>query len=97
MLGFDKEAVLTWIASVEAKKGGAVGRPPCDIVAVVDISGSMRGAELALVKEALCYLVGQLRSGDRLLVVSFNTRAYDVFGFRVCSEEDKHSIGGCRF
>ena len=91
-LAFDKEAVLTGIASVEAKKGGALGRPPCDIVAVVDRSGSMRGAELTLVKEALCYLVSQLGSEDRLCVVSFDHQAYDVFGLRLCSEEGKETM-----
>ena len=92
MLGFDKEAMMTGIASVEAKKGGAGGRPPCDIVAVVDRSGSMMGAKLALVKEALCYLVSQLGSEDRLSVVSFDHQVYDVFGLRVCSEEGKKTM-----
>ena len=90
MLAFDKEAMMTGIASLEAKKGGvAMGRPPCDIVAVVDRSVSMSGAKLMLVKEALCYLVSQLGSGDRLSVVSFDHDVYDVFGLRACSEEGR--------
>src|SRR5213594_3656627 len=44
-----------------------------DVVAVVDVSGSMSGEKLDQAKAALVQLIGTLRSGDRLRVVAFGS------------------------
>merc|ERR1719456_225159 len=50
-------------------------RPPIDLVACIDRSGSMRGDKMKLMKltlELLCTRAG-LNSGDRLSLVTFDT------------------------
>src|SRR2546429_1466652 len=42
-----------------------------DLVAVLDVSGSMSGDKLDQAKAALVQLLGTLRSGDRFRVVTF--------------------------
>ena len=46
-------------------------REPLNLVAVVDKSGSMSGQPLALVRESLKQIVGQLRPGDQLTIVLY--------------------------
>ena len=50
---------------------------PIDLVCVVDQSGSMRGDKIALLKDTLDYIIDQMRSLDRLAIVSFNSTAFD--------------------
>lgn len=50
---------------------------PIDLVCVVDQSGSMNGAKIALLKDTLNYIVDQMGVLDRLAVISFDTAAYD--------------------
>ena len=87
----DHSAVLTAIASLKAPKNENVAteRSPCDIVAVVDRSGSMSGSKLELVKEALAYLLTQLQDGDRLSVVAFDHRITHIFGLKRCDEKGR--------
>ena len=48
-------------------------RLPLEIVAVVDRSGSMHGAKIAVMKQTLSFLVSKgLQSGDSLAMVSFD-------------------------
>jgi Ca-activated chloride channel homolog len=46
---------------------------PRDLVAVLDVSGSMSGDKLDQAKAALVQLLGTLRSGDRFRVVTFGS------------------------
>jgi Ca-activated chloride channel family protein len=50
-------------------------RPVETLVAVVDNSGSMQGARLSSVKQALHALVDRMRPQDTFCVVTFNTTA----------------------
>ncbi|HTI06401.1 MAG TPA: VIT domain-containing protein [Gemmatimonadales bacterium] len=43
-----------------------------DVVAVIDVSGSMSGEKLAQAKAALTQLLGSLRQGDRFRLVAFS-------------------------
>ncbi|TVU17467.1 hypothetical protein EJB05_33505, partial [Eragrostis curvula] len=57
----------------------AAHRAPVDIVAVLDVSGSMNDPEkqpskLGLVKAAAKFMVAKLDDGDRLSIVAFNDR-----------------------
>ncbi|KAL5988386.1 hypothetical protein ACLOJK_036150 [Asimina triloba] len=47
-------------------------RAPVDIVAVLDVSGSMAGAKLHMLKRAMRLVVSSLGSGDRLAIVAFS-------------------------
>ncbi|KAM3259756.1 hypothetical protein ACQJBY_051187 [Aegilops geniculata] len=66
----DKFALL-----VHAKAPADVARAPLDLVTVLDVSGSMKGQKLALLKQAMAFVVDQLGPADRLSVVSFSGRA----------------------
>jgi uncharacterized protein YegL len=48
-------------------------RGTLDLVAVVDISGSMAGSKLNLCKETLRFLINNLSANDRLSVVTYNS------------------------
>ncbi|CAL4941879.1 unnamed protein product [Urochloa decumbens] len=69
----DKFAVL-----VDATAPSDVARAPLDLVTVLDVSGSMQGLKLELVKRAMCFVVDQLGPADRLSVVTFSGRARRV-------------------
>ncbi|MCE3288955.1 MAG: hypothetical protein K0R83_967 [Caulobacter sp.] len=51
--------------------GATWSREPLNLVAVVDKSGSMSGQPLALVRESLRQIIGQLRPGDQLTIVLY--------------------------
>uniref|UniRef100_A0A0D9WMZ2 RING-type domain-containing protein n=1 Tax=Leersia perrieri TaxID=77586 RepID=A0A0D9WMZ2_9ORYZ len=54
----------------------STSRAPIDLVAVLDVSGSMAGSDkLALVKRATGFVIDSLGAGDRLAVVAFSTDA----------------------
>jgi uncharacterized protein YegL/soluble cytochrome b562 len=48
-------------------------RPPIDICMVVDRSGSMAGAKLNLVKEAMTFVVENLQPEDTMSIVTYDT------------------------
>ncbi|KAM0926376.1 hypothetical protein ACQ4PT_003476 [Festuca glaucescens] len=50
----------------------AAPRPSLDLVTVLDVSGSMAGGKLALLKEAMGFVIDKLGPADRLSVVSFS-------------------------
>ncbi|XP_066385083.1 E3 ubiquitin-protein ligase WAV3-like [Miscanthus floridulus] len=60
---------------VHAKAPSNVARAPLDLVAVLDVSGSMKDEKLALVKQAMCFIIDQLGPADRLSVVTFSNDA----------------------
>ncbi|CAD6243284.1 unnamed protein product [Miscanthus lutarioriparius] len=51
----------------------ASGDAPLDLVTVLDVSGSMTGAKLALLKQAVGFVIDNLRPQDRLSVVSISS------------------------
>jgi hypothetical protein len=67
---WDKFAVL-----VHAKAPTDVARSPLDLVTVLDVSGSMQGQKIELLKRAMCFVVDQLGPDDRLSMVSFSGEA----------------------
>ncbi|CAL4941880.1 unnamed protein product [Urochloa decumbens] len=70
---WDKFAVL-----VDATAPSDVARAPLDLVTVLDVSGSMKGQKLQLVKRAMCFVIDQLGPADRLSVVVFSNSARRV-------------------
>ena len=66
----DRFAVL-----VHAKAPSDVSRAPLDLVTVLDVSDSMKGEKLALLKQAMCFVIDQLGPADRLSVVTFSNDA----------------------
>ncbi|KAL6640460.1 hypothetical protein ACP70R_021583 [Stipagrostis hirtigluma subsp. patula] len=53
----------------------ATYRAPLDLVAVIDVSGSMAGDKLRQVQDALVFIIRKLTDVDRLCIVTFATEA----------------------
>ena len=66
----DRFAVL-----VHAKAPSDVARAPLDLVTVLDVSLSMKGQKLELLKQAMCFVIHQLGPADRLSIVTFSRHA----------------------
>ena len=58
--------------------GGISGRVPIDLVTVLDVSGSMRGPKLDLLKQAMMFVLSVLGPDDRLSIVTFSDTARRV-------------------
>ncbi|XP_037479452.1 E3 ubiquitin-protein ligase WAV3-like [Triticum dicoccoides] len=66
---------------VHAKAPGVAStaeKTPVDLVTVLDVSGSMTGQKLELLKDAMGFVVDNLGPADRLSVVSFSDHARRV-------------------
>ncbi|CAI9773944.1 unnamed protein product [Fraxinus pennsylvanica] len=61
-------------------------RAPVDLVTVLDISGSMSGAKLELLKRAMGFVIQNLGPNDRLAVVAFSSKASRLFPLLRMSE-----------
>ncbi|XP_024541075.1 uncharacterized protein LOC112349971 [Selaginella moellendorffii] len=72
----EKERCYTALVHLKAPKddslAAADARAPVDLVTVLDVSGSMRGQKLELVKTAMEFVIRNLRQQDRLAIVSFS-------------------------
>ncbi|VFQ96586.1 unnamed protein product [Cuscuta campestris] len=54
-------------------------RAPVDLVTVLDVSGSMAGTKLALLKRAMGFVIQHLGPSDRLSVIAFSSSARRLF------------------
>ncbi|GMI88913.1 hypothetical protein like AT5G60710 [Hibiscus trionum] len=61
-------------------------RAPIDLVTVLDVSGSMAGTKLALLKRAMGFVIQHLGSSDRLSVIAFSSTARRLFPLRRMTE-----------
>ncbi|XP_009780877.1 E3 ubiquitin-protein ligase WAV3-like [Nicotiana tabacum] len=64
-------------------------RAPIDLVAVLDVSGSMNGSKLTLLKQAVCFVIDNLGPSDRLAIVTFSSRAQRNFPLRRMTEQGR--------
>lgn len=76
----DNFAVLMHVKALEMTTdseaaAGDAPRAPIDLMTVLDVSGSMTGAKLALLKQAMGFIIDNLRAHDRHSVVSFSDGA----------------------
>ncbi|XP_076957605.1 E3 ubiquitin-protein ligase WAV3-like [Bidens hawaiensis] len=70
-------------------KGNLNSRAPIDLVTVLDISGSMTGTKIALLKQAMGFVVQNLGPLDRLSVIAFSSSARRLFPLRRMTETGK--------
>ncbi|KAJ6817805.1 uncharacterized protein M6B38_409255 [Iris pallida] len=61
-------------------------RAPIDLVTVLDVSCSMSGTKLALLKRAMSFVIQNLGPSDRLSVIAFSSTARRLFHLRRMSE-----------
>ncbi|XP_041000165.1 E3 ubiquitin-protein ligase WAV3-like isoform X1 [Juglans microcarpa x Juglans regia] len=64
-------------------------RAPADLVTVLDVSGSMAGTKLALLKRAMGFVIQNLGSNDRLSVIAFSSTARRLFPLRQMSDSGR--------
>ncbi|GAB4825409.1 hypothetical protein Ancab_008282 [Ancistrocladus abbreviatus] len=57
-------------------------RAPVDLVTVLDVSGSMAGTKLAMLKRAMGFVIQNLSPHDRLSVIAFSSTAQRLFPLR---------------
>ncbi|XP_073024495.1 E3 ubiquitin-protein ligase WAV3-like [Primulina eburnea] len=68
---------------------------PIDLVTVLDISGSMHGSKLALLKSAVVFFIDNLGPSHRLSIVSFSTHARRILPLRRMTEEGRENAKWC--
>ncbi|PPR83707.1 hypothetical protein GOBAR_AA37005 [Gossypium barbadense] len=61
-------------------------RAPVDLVTVLDVSGSMAGTKIALLKRAMGFVIQHLGPSDRLSVIAFSSTARRLFPLRRMTE-----------
>lgn len=69
-------------------------RAPVDVVVVADVSGSMGGAKMTLLKETLKLLLGDLVGKDRVGLVTFDTNVKEPLSLQALTPEVKTSAQG---
>ncbi|CAN8244350.1 unnamed protein product [Cochlearia groenlandica] len=78
------------VAAAKSSSGScASSRAPVDLVTVLDVSGSMAGTKLALLKRAMGFVIQNLGPFDRLSVISFSSTARRNFPLRLMTETGK--------
>lgn len=70
------------LASIRAPALSQRDRAPVDLVTVLDISGSMAGPKLSLLKQAVYFVIQNLGPSDRLSIVVFSSTALRIFPLR---------------
>ncbi|KAK4769025.1 hypothetical protein SAY86_027175 [Trapa natans] len=77
---YDSFTILAHLKAIPASKScPQTPRAAVDLVTVLDISGSMAGTKLALLKRAMGFVIQNLSSTDRLSVIAFSSTARRLF------------------
>ncbi|GJM87188.1 hypothetical protein PR202_ga03116 [Eleusine coracana subsp. coracana] len=66
-----------------------MSRAPVDLITALDVSGSMAGTKLALLKRAMGFVIQNLGSADRLSVIAFSSSARRLFPLRRMTESGR--------
>jgi Mg-chelatase subunit ChlD len=77
------------LVHVRAPHASSNPRAPVDLVTVLDISGSMAGTKLALLKRAMGFVIENLGPLDRLSVIAFSSTARRLFQLRRMSDSGR--------
>ena len=74
----DKSGSLTPLVVSLSSKDTTKKLKDVDLICVVDVSGSMRGNKISMVKESLNHIVDKIMQGkDRLAIIPFNSAVDD--------------------
>ena len=69
-------------------------RVNADLICVIDISGSMSGAKIHLVRESLKVLIDMMDPKDRIALVLFSDNAQLYYDLNYLTPENKSKIKG---
>ena len=67
-------------------------RQGLDLVVLIDISGSMKGEKIKLVKDTLEFVIDELDERDRLSVITFNSRITQLCGLKSMTKPNKEAL-----
>lgn len=82
----ESPATFSVLVSIRAPPLRVDARAPIDLVAVLDVSSSMVGAKLSLLKRAVRFVIHNLGPSDRLSIVAFSSRAWRILPLRRMSD-----------
>lgn len=82
----ESPATFSVLVSIRAPPLCVDARAPIDLVAVLDVSSSMVGAKLSLLKRAVRFVIHNLGPSDRLSIVAFSSRAWRILPLRRMSD-----------
>jgi Mg-chelatase subunit ChlD len=77
--------VLPAMCSIVASGGT---RTSVDLICVIDVSGSMDGEKIELVKETMRFLIETLTPSDRLSILTFNSSGNRICGLKTVTQEN---------
>ncbi|KAF3322199.1 von Willebrand factor type A domain-containing protein [Carex littledalei] len=77
------------LVHIRAPRASSNPRAPVDLVTILDISGSMAGTKLALLKRAMGFVIQNLGPLDRLSVIAFSSTARRLFHLRRMSDSGR--------
>lgn len=75
--------VLPAMCSILASGGN---RTSVDLICVIDVSGSMDGEKINLVKETMRFLIETLTPSDRLSIITFNSSGERICGLKTVTQ-----------
>jgi Mg-chelatase subunit ChlD len=67
-------------------------RQGLDLVLVIDISGSMEGEKIELVRETLVFVLDELEARDRVCMIKFDSYSTQITGFKSMTDENKEKL-----
>uniref|UniRef100_A0A1J3CAV0 Uncharacterized protein n=1 Tax=Noccaea caerulescens TaxID=107243 RepID=A0A1J3CAV0_NOCCA len=82
-------AVLVHLKAEGVSSDDRRTRAPLDLITVLDVSGSMEGTNMELMKNAMGFVIQNLDERDRLSVVAFSSNAGRLFPLRLMTETGK--------
>ncbi|KAK7341859.1 hypothetical protein VNO80_24800 [Phaseolus coccineus] len=74
------------VQNIESSPPVENSRASVDLVTVLDVSGSMAGTKLALLKRAMGFVIQNLGPSDRLSVIAFSSTARRIFPLRLMTD-----------
>ncbi|MCL7042646.1 hypothetical protein MKW94_000484 [Papaver nudicaule] len=77
------------VTDIDQVDSHVIQRAPIDLVTVLDVSGSMTGRKLQLVKRAMRFVIGNLGFSDRLSIISFSANARRLFPLLLMTDSGK--------
>nr|XP_011460448.1 PREDICTED: uncharacterized protein LOC105349370 isoform X1 [Fragaria vesca subsp. vesca] len=83
--------VLVSILAPPLQDSEGHGRTPIDLVTVLDVSGSMEGTKLSLLKQAVRFVIENLGPSDRLSIVLFSSSSRRVFPLQRMTVDGRES------
>ncbi len=67
-------------------------RQALDLVVVIDVSGSMKGQKIELVKTTLDFVIDELDERDRISIITFNSNVNKICGLKSMTKSNKEGL-----